>query len=69
MHRSPLGLDEVKSGNDGEAMIQPSKKENKIHVDNPIHDGPPPIRGVEVLAVVSPTPSKKDSTHRFVIFK
>jgi len=34
-----------------------------MNVDNPIHDGPPPVGGLEVLAAVSPALSKKYSTH------
>lgn len=32
-----------------------------MHMNNPIHDGPPPTRGLEVLAVVAPTLGKKGS--------
>lgn len=34
-----------------------------MNVDNPIHDGPAPVGGLEVLAVVAPSLGKNDSSH------
>lgn len=57
MCSSPLGWDEIESGSDVEASL-PFKEENKMDVDNTIHDGPPLAIGLEVLAMVSPDPCK-----------
>jgi len=52
MHLGPLGLDELEGNDDGESS-KPSKEENQMDFDNPIHDEHLPIGGLEVLVVVS----------------
>jgi len=57
-----LGLNESNSRSDG-AMSLPSEEDDHMNVDNPIHDGPPLIGGLEVVAIILPAPSKKYSSH------
>lgn len=65
VHLSLLDIDESDSYGDDEAS-QPSKDDDQMDVDNSIHDGPPPARGLDVLVVVSLTPDKKDTTCSYV---
>lgn len=53
MHLGPLGLDALDSRSD-DVLSLPSKEDDHMHVDNPIHDDPPPVGGLEVVEVVSP---------------
>lgn len=62
MHPGSLGLDQLDSGSD-DAMSPPLEEEDKMNVDNPIYDGPPPVGVLEVLVAVPLAPGKKDSTH------
>lgn len=62
MHPCPLVLDEFDSGSDDEAS-QPLEEEDLMNVDNLIHDGPSPLGGLEVLAIVTPIPCKKTQVH------
>lgn len=59
MHPGPLGLDELGSDNDGEVSIKSLKEDDQINVDNPNHDEPPPVGGLDVLLVVTPIVGNK----------
>lgn len=43
LHLDPLHIDRLDNDGDGdrEVVIQPSKVEDQMNVDNPIYDGPP----------------------------
>lgn len=59
-----LGLNELDSS--GGEVIQPLDKEDHMDMENPIHDGPPPTGGLDVLESVVPLPGKEYSTHSFL---
>lgn len=62
-----LGLDKLGNGSD-DSIIPPLEEEDHSNVDNPIHDGPPLVGVLEVLAVVGLAPGKKDSSHSASLF-
>lgn len=49
----PLNLDELDQGSDGDESLS-LREEEVIMVENPIHDGPQPMEGLKVLAMVTP---------------
>lgn len=57
----PLGLEELNSSSDGGGS-PPSKEEDTMHMDNLIHDGPPPVGGLNILTTIAPFPSNNNST-------
>lgn len=59
MCSGPLGLDELGNDSDGEVASQPLEEDDQMDTDNPIHDGPPPTRGLDVLIVITPIPGNK----------
>jgi len=60
MHSGPLRLDESSTNSDDEVDSQPSDEDDQMNVDNPIHDRPPLVGRLDVLVVISPTPSNKN---------
>lgn len=55
-----MGLAKIDSDGD-ELESLPSNEDDPMNIENLIHDGPPPMVGLELLAAVAPAPSKNVS--------
>lgn len=59
MQLGPLGLDESNNIDDVKASSHPLEENDPMHMDNSIHDEPPPVEGLDMLVTVTSISNKK----------